>query len=175
MRQKHLQRYPLTILRRIGILLVAAGFFFVFLQIILTFFAVKTVLITGNPRAISDLTFLKQKRNLLFSNSTQLVQDLRRTYPNLEEVTIEKKFPSTLVIHYTVRQPVAEYIGFAGPAFFDEHGVLAPLDFDQKTLPMLECNISENLSSPLDRQVAFALWLAKRFNQTIGEKILKIV
>lgn len=74
--------------------------------VVIRAFTIKNVVVDG-PGMTVQLDKEKFGKNLLFLPVDTLRQDLLSTYPLLGDVTFERKFPSTLIVHLTRRSTFA--------------------------------------------------------------------
>ncbi len=93
-------------LRFLGGVVVLLGLALLSSWILIRVFVIHNVVVDG-PGMTIQLDKEKFGKNLLFFPVDTLRKDLLSTYPLLEEVTFERKFPHTLVVHLVRRSTFA--------------------------------------------------------------------
>ncbi len=100
------------------------GFFLFFLHFFFSFFSVKQVQIFGSGgKNILGLEQLYGK-NLIFFNPKHFASELISLNSYLKSVEIKKKFPSTLVLKFFLREPLAVLQAKQGYFILDKEGRL---------------------------------------------------
>jgi len=118
---------------------------------------------------VRELNYLKGKN--IFDIDPDLVQDrLQKQYPNIAYLKVVKRFPDTLVIMATQRNPFAQLRIRYHMVVIDGHGVvLSELATEDKNLPLIQGVKAEQkikVGRPLtDPPVSIALNIIKIFRQ----------
>ncbi|MDO8451477.1 MAG: FtsQ-type POTRA domain-containing protein [bacterium] len=97
--------------------------------------------------------------NLLFFPSSSISEDILKDNPLLESVSIQKKFPHTLIITATERRPIARLVGVKQRLLLSDNGIVLGDSFAPSGLPDLlfdlpPVGIGEQIS---DRNIRLAL------------------
>jgi cell division septal protein FtsQ len=108
---------------------------FLLCYVVLSLFTIQTVTIEGVPAHVSIDTY-SFPNNLLFFPSEQVRKELLTSYPQFSDVTLIKKYPSTLIIHFTPRIPIARLMTDSRSLAIDSNGLVLGDSTDEK-LPAL--------------------------------------
>lgn len=86
-------------------------------------FTLKQVEVTGD---VVQIVVDKEKigRNMLFLHTKQLEHDILSSYPLIDTVIFTKSFPSTLVVHVTLRQPSVYVLSQSHMYAVDGNGIV---------------------------------------------------
>lgn len=109
-------------IKRIIVVTVLAGAFFGLLWFGNNFVKVRTIIIKGDTKQqLRGLNIFYQK-NLILLSSKELEQSLLTDNPQLQSVSIEKKFPNSLVITVQLQSIIASIQMNEGYAYLSEGG-----------------------------------------------------
>lgn len=104
-------------------------------------FTIENVEVHGDGIQI-EIDKTKLSSNLLFFPSDQEIELLRKEYPLIKSVSIQKKFPHTLVITFTTRKPFA-IVGIGSERYsLDEEGIVLRQYPDEINLPAIYIAVS---------------------------------
>lgn len=98
-------------------------------------FTVRNIKVVGSGIgvAIDEKQFPK---HLIFIRTDAIERQLRSVYPHLAQVSVQKQFPDTLVLHLSAREKIARVITPAGNFGIDSQGYIIDGGEDD-TLPRL--------------------------------------
>ncbi len=98
---------------------------------------------------LQDLLNRSILKNLILLNTESLKSTLNQTIVNLEDLTIDKKFPNKLIIEFKQFDPVANLVNLVGPSkiqkFFliDENGRVTNAGEQRPDLPTIRIQTNE--------------------------------
>ena len=132
------------------------------------FFTLQNIEVIGSGIQI-ELDKNALSHNLLFFPAKQLEQQILRDYPLLSAVSIEKRFPATLIIRVTQRKAIARLLTNGQTYVLDETGVVlgnAPFD---APLPTLQFDLGTLAigSQVSDHRVELSLLLVSRVKDVL--------
>lgn len=126
------------VIKKAIVILFFAGIFFGFLWIGTNIVKVRTIIIEGdNKQELRGLRKYYQK-NLIFLSPKEIEQSILTDNPQLQSVSIEKKYPNSLVISIKEQQIVATLEMNEGYAYLSEDGKIVQKSREQnKQLPLI--------------------------------------
>ena len=127
-------------LRFVGGVLFLLGITLGISWIIIHMFTIKDVVVDG-PGMTIQLDKEKFGKNLLFLPVSTLRQQLLSTYPLLNDVRFERKFPNTLIVHLERRSAYALLLSAGNSYAIDAYGlVLGSIEYTE-SYPVLRFEI----------------------------------
>jgi len=112
-----------------------------FLYYVVSFFTIKHILVEGTQVqvTIDERTF---PNAMLFFPAKAVEKELLEYYPQFQNITITKHYPSTLLIHFYPRIPVARLVNNLRSVAIDESGIVLG-DTSDTSLPVLYLPVQE--------------------------------
>lgn len=111
------------------------------LYLLLSRFSIRNIIVEGvNAQVtVDDRTF---PNNLLLFPSAAVEKELSSYYPQFQTVAVSKRYPSTLILHFIPRIPVARLMSNSRSVALDSSGVVLG-DSADTSLPVLYLPVSE--------------------------------
>lgn len=81
-------------------------------------------------------------QNLLFFPTEKFTQELVRQYPLLSQVRVEKKWPSSLVLRLTLREPRARLVSDSRVYLLDQDGIVIGEEHSPQAYPALNFDLA---------------------------------
>ena len=109
---------------------------FAFIFFLNDFFRIKEIKIINNDFIIGLEEY--KNRNLIFISEKNIEENLLKKNSAVNKVSIEKKYPSTLIINVTVEKPLAHLIASQGFFYLSSQGeILSKSKSPDKSLPLI--------------------------------------
>lgn len=138
-------------------------------------FTLRQIEVVGDPIQI-QVDKDRLGKNLFFLQTAQLEQQLLASYPLLGTVTFSKSFPSTLVLHVTLRQPYVYVVSQSHQYLVDRDGIVLSESDKGSSLPRMIFDIGiQSIGSKItDSRVVGALqFLTALSDGIVVESILE--
>jgi hypothetical protein len=132
-------------------------------------FVLKEIRVAGDPVLVS----IDKERvgdNMLFLQTQKLEHDLLASYPLIQSVSFSKSFPSTLVVHVTLRKPYAQLVSQGHMYALDREGIVLADGTSLSGSPKLvfDAGILSIGSRVGDARVLGSLQLLTQLSDTVG-------
>lgn len=110
-------------LRFVGSIILLLGITFFIAVLLVRAFTIRDILVDAPGMSI-ELDKAKFGKNLLFFPAGTFRQELLSTYPLLMDVTFERKFPGTLIVHLVKRPGFVSFESNGNLYELDEYGLV---------------------------------------------------
>ena len=177
--------------RRLSMALAIIGIiiFSVYTTLFSQYFNVKTIKISTEQMStpqlsgniVDDLSIYKGK-NLLFVSKEKIIEKVQSSYPEIENIRINKDLPSTITISFTEYPLIANITSISNEAnkkfIINSIGYTVKEDVDDPNLPYIKIKSEAplNLETAVIEQdkLSYILESAAYFEEKFGMKIIEI-
>lgn len=139
---------------------------------------------TGNVQigdTITDSLQSYKGKNILFIKKADIIAKIEASYPEIEDIQVEKNLPNTLVISFTEYPLAANIINVTNGAnkkfIINSIGYVVKEDSDNPTLPYIKVKTDAPLNSEStilsQEKLQYILGAASYFEEKFGMKILE--
>lgn len=157
---------------RIKSFLIIFALFSVILAIFLFFFfyeyfQIKKVIIISPNKIINGLAIFN-RQNIFLLNDRKISQNLVEQNPIVKSVAMKKIYPSTVMVNFSIREPIALILRESLNIFVDDEGIILPSSASGETmdLPKIELTrIPLITSQKIDWRIEKAISIIRNFSK----------
>lgn len=137
----HLHSYTIKrTVRTLGAILIALLVAGGLAVLVFKIFTIQELMVDA-PGMVIELDRSKFGNNLLFLPADRLRKELFSNYPLLQQVTFEKKYPSTLIVHLTKKAPFAVLHSGSNYYAVDEEGSIVGVLSEKGNYPLIDIEL----------------------------------